>query len=258
MRKNMWKVMIADDENYMLEAMEKLIDWNKMECQLVFKAKNGHVLLEQIKKNPPDIIITDIKMPLVTGIEVAKYIYENGLPIKVIILSAYADFTYAQEAIKYDVCGYIIKTSAIEMLPTMIDKAIKQLSGALDSNKDNEELFSDDMLGRLQKYIAEHYTDKLSLAQIAQDIHANGSYLSRLYKNRTGQNLFDVINNMKLDKAKEYMRQGLRIYEVAQKVGFEDVSYFSRVFRKHEGCSPREYEYKLREEKRRQNEENKN
>ena len=255
----MWKVMIADDENYMLEAMEKLIDWNKMDCQLVFKARNGRVLLEQIKKNPPDII-TDIKMPLVTGIEVAKYIYENGLPIKVIILSAYADFLYAQEAIKYDVCGYIIKTSAIEMLPSMIDKAIKQLSGALDGNgnKDNEESFSDDMLGRLQKYIAEHYTDKLSLAKIAQDIHANGSYLSRLYKNRTGQNLFDVINKMKLDKAKEYMRQGLRIYEVAQKVGFEDVSYFSRVFRKHEGCSPREYEYKLREEKRRQNEENKN
>ena len=137
MGKNMWKVMIADDENYMLEAMENLIDWNKMECQLVFKAKNGHVLLEQIKKNPPDIIITDIKMPLVTGIEVAKYVYENGLPIKVIILSAYADFLYAQEAIKYDVCGYIIKTSAIEMLPSMIDKAIKQLSGALDSNKEN-------------------------------------------------------------------------------------------------------------------------
>lgn len=258
MEKNMWKVMIADDENYMLEAMENLIDWNKMDCQLVFKAKNGHVLLEQIKKNMPDIIITDIKMPLVSGIEVAKHIYENGLPIKVIILSAYADFTYAQEAIKYDVCGYIIKTSAIEMLPAMIDKAIKQLSGIADNMRDNEEQFSDDMLGRLQKYITEHYTDKLSLSQIARDIHANGSYLSRLYKNRTGQNLFDVINKMKLEKAKEYMRQELRIYEVAQKVGFEDVSYFSRVFRKHEGCSPREYEYKLREEKRIQNEENKN
>ena len=132
----------------MLEAMENLIDWSKMDCQLVFKAKNGLVLLEQIKKNMPDIIITDIKMPLVSGIEVAKRIYENGLPIKVIILSAYADFSYAQEAIKYDVCGYIIKTSAIEMLPTMIDKAIKQLSGIADNTKENEERFSDDMLGR--------------------------------------------------------------------------------------------------------------
>ena len=102
----MWKVMIADDENYMLEAMENLIDWKKMNCQLVYKAGNGQVLLEQIKRNPPDIIITDIKMPLVSGIEVAKYVYENMIPAKVIILSAYAEFQYAQEAIKYDVCGY--------------------------------------------------------------------------------------------------------------------------------------------------------
>lgn len=246
----MWKVMIADDENYMLEAMENLIDWKKMNCQLVYKAGNGQVLLEQIKKNPPDIIITDIKMPLVSGIEVAKYVYEHMLPAKVIILSAYADFQYAQEAIKYDVCGYIIKTSVIEMLPGMIQKAVGKLSApALEVEKDNEEQFSDDILGRLQKYISEHYMDKLSLTQIANEIHANGSYLSRLYKTKTGQNLFDVINKMKLEKAKEYMSQGKRIYEIAQMVGFDDVSYFSRVFRKYEGCSPREYENRLKEKK---------
>ena len=245
----MWKVMIADDENYMLEAMENLIDWKKMKCQLVYKAKNGQIVLEQIKKNPPDIIITDIKMPLVSGIEVAKYVYENKLPIKVIILSAYAEFQYAQEAIKYDVCGYIIKTSVIEMLPGMIQKAVGKLSVPIELEKDDEEYYSDDILGRLQKYVAEHYTDKLNLTQIARDIHANGSYLSRLYKTKTGQNLFDVINIMRLEKAKEYMNQGMRIYEIAQQVGFDDVSYFSRVFKKHEGCSPREYENRLREEK---------
>ena len=109
MEKHMWKVMIADDENYMLEAMENLIDWKKMDCQLVYKAKNGQVLLEQIKKNPPDIIITDIKMPLVSGIEVAKYIYDNMLPIKVIILSAYAEFQYAQEAINMMCAGTLLR-----------------------------------------------------------------------------------------------------------------------------------------------------
>ena len=67
---------------------------------------------------------------------------------------------------------------------------------------------------------------------------------------KTGQNLFDIINKKRLEKAKEYIRQGNKIYEIAQKVGFDDVSYFSRVFRKYEGCSPREYEKKLQEEKR--------
>lgn len=252
--KAMWKVMIADDETYMLEAMEKLIDWKKMDCQLVYKAKNGQELLERIKKEPPDIVITDIKMPLVNGIQVAQYVYEHMLPAKVIILSAYADFEYAQEAIQYDVCGYIVKTSVIEMLPGMIQKAIGKLSVFVEEEKENGEHFADDIFGRLQKFISEHYMDKLTLSQISQEIHANGSYLSRLYKIKTGQNLFDAINKMKLEKAKEYISQGKKIYEIAQMVGFDDVSYFSRVFRKYEGCAPREYEKKLREEKRKQDE----
>ena len=118
----MWKVMVADDETYMLEAMEKLIDWKKLDCRLVYKAQNGQELLEYMKIDVPDIIITDIKMPLVSGIEVAQYVYDHMLPTKVIILSAYADFEYAQEAIQYDVCGYIVKTSVIEMLPGMIKR----------------------------------------------------------------------------------------------------------------------------------------
>ena len=163
-------------------------------------------------------------MPLVSGIEVAKYVYENMIPAKVIILSAYAEFQYAQEAIKYDVCGYIIKTSVIEMLPGMIQKAIKKLSAPqMEEERENEEFFTDDILGRLQKYISEHYMDKLNLTQISQEVHANGSYLSRLYKMKTGQNLFDVINKMKLEKAKEYMSQGKRIYEIAQ---MEDLMMF--------------------------------
>ena len=180
-----------------------------------------------------------------SGIQVAQYVYEHMLPVKVIILSAYAEFEYAQEAIQYDVCGYIVKTSVIEMLPGMIKKAIRKLSVPIEGGKENGEYYADDIYGRLKKYIDEHYMDKLTLQQIAQDIHANGSYLSRLYKMKTGQNLFDAINKRKLEKAKEYIRQGNRVYEIAQKVGFDDVSYFSRVFRKYEGCSPREYEKKM-------------
>ena len=235
----MWKVMIADDEVYMLEALEKLINWNNLDCRLVYKAKNGEELIDKIKEEVPDIIITDVKMPLVSGMEVAKYIYEHLLPTKVIILTAYADFEYAKLAIEYDVCGYIVKTSAIEELPAMLRKAIAKLT--LPSMLQEEE-FPEDILSKLQKYIEDNYMEKLTLSQIAEEVHANGSYLSHLYKSKTGQNLFDAINKMKLKKAKEYLVQGKRISEIATLVGFEDVSYFSRVFKKYESCSPRDYE----------------
>lgn len=244
MVKNMWKVMVADDELYMLEAMEKLFDWEKMGCKLIFKARNGQELLDRMKTETPDIVITDVVMPMVSGIDVSKYIYEKELPTKVIILSAYEEFEYAREAIQYDVCGYIIKTSVIEMLPEVLKKTIKKLPKSLKQAVEEEKNDSSDILERLKKYIRLHYMEKLTLEQIANDIHANGSYLSRLYKVKNGQNLFDAINKMKLEKSKEYMAKGYKIYEVAQMVGFDDVSYFSRVFKKYEGCSPREYEKK--------------
>lgn len=241
----MWKVMIADDELYMLEAMEKLIDWKKMNCSLVFKARNGQELIEQIKLQTPDIIITDIVMPLVNGIDIAKYVYEHNLSTKVIILSAYSEFEYAQEAIQYDVCGYIIKTAVLETLPLTISKAISKLSSVKKPSETIEFIQSDDILEKLQKYIAEHYTERLTLTKISKHVHANGSYLSRLYKQKTGQNLFDTINKLKLEKAKEHILQGQKIYEAAHFVGFDDVSYFSRVFKKYEGCTPKEYEKKI-------------
>ena len=243
----MWKVMIADDEIYMLEAMEKLIDWKKMDCELIYKAKNGQELIEQMNINLPDIIIIDIVMPLMTGIEIAKYVYEKNLPTKVIFLSAYTEFEYAREAIQYDVCGYIIKTSVIEMLPDILLKAIHKLSSEQKHIEKTGNIHSNDILEKVQKYISLHYTEHLTLSQISKHVHANGSYLSRQYKKKTGQNLFDAINKMRLEKAKEYIRQGQKIYEAAQLVGFDDVSYFSRVFKKYEGCSPREYEKKIYE-----------
>lgn len=242
----MWKVMIADDELYIIEAMEKLIDWNKMNCQLVFKARNGQELLEQIKQQTPDIIITDIVMPLVNGIDIARYVYENKLSSKVIILSAYTEFEYAREAIQYDVCGYIVKTSLMETLPEIILKAIDKLSTEQNRRTNvMEELQENDIIAKLYSYISLHYTERLTLTQIAEHVHANSSYVSRLYKKKTGENLFVTINKMKLEKAKEYILHGHKIYETAQMVGFDDVSYFSRIFKKYEGCSPREYEKRI-------------
>ena len=238
----MWKVMVADDELYMLEAMEKLINWEKLDCQLVFKAQNGQELLAHMKTELPDIVILDVRMPLMNGLEVAKFIYEKKLPTKVIILSAYEDFEYAREAILYDACGYVVKSSVLEMLPPVIQKTIQKLTNTSHQISNLELLNSNDIFKKLQNYISNHYIEHLTLERISKEIHASGSYLSRLYKKKTGQNLFDAINQMKLEKAKELMTQGYKIYEVAQMVGFDDVSYFSRVFKKYEGCSPREYE----------------
>ncbi|MDD3337319.1 MAG: response regulator [Lachnospiraceae bacterium] len=242
----MWKVMIADDENYINDALQTLVPWGKMGCELVYCAKNGHELIEHIDEKKPDIVITDIRMPLVDGLQVAKYVYENLKTTCVIILSAYSDFEYAQEAMRYDVGDYVVKTAMIEDIPIAVKRAIEKLTRYKKRDGEAAEEQPEDILGKVQAYIQQNYMKKITLTDIAEEVHANRSYLSRLYKNKTGKNMFDVINIMKLEKAKEYIGRGKKIYETAELVGFDDVAYFSRVFKKYEGYTPKEYDKNCR------------
>lgn len=119
----MYRVMIADDEPLMRKAMVALTNWGELECEVVYIAENGRQVVEHLEEVRPDILITDIKMPGKDGIEIAKYIWEQKLPVKVILLTAYADFSYAQAAVKYNVVDYVTKTGAFDSLITAISKA---------------------------------------------------------------------------------------------------------------------------------------
>ena len=99
----------------------------------------------------------------------------------------------------------------------------------------------------IEKYIEENLDKKLSLTDIAESIHMNKSYISRMFKEKAGENLFDYINKRKIEKAKQLIKNNeLRMYEIALNVGMEDTAYFSRVFKKYEGISPSEYQKELR------------
>lgn len=130
----MYKVIVVDDEPVIRQGMLCFINWESLSCTIVYEAGNGIEANEYIKSNPVDIIIADIKMPGMDGIELAKNIYEQYPNIKVIILTAFADFSYAQQAIKYNVVDFVIKTNPSEKIPEAIQKA-KEL---IESEKDRE------------------------------------------------------------------------------------------------------------------------
>lgn len=243
----MWKVMAADDESYIREALKKLISWEKMGCQLMEIASNGQELLDFMEEEHPDIVITDIRMPLVDGLEVCKYIAERCPETQVIILSAYSDFEYARTAFRYHACEYVLKVSVLEELPAAVEKAISNLKKYykdLDVEKESEDVKEEieNLYSKMKKYIEQNYCRKITLDELAEELHANRSYLSRLYKSKSGVNLFDDILKMRIERAKELIRKtDVKVYEVSEAVGFDDTGYFSRVFKKYTGVSPKEY-----------------
>ena len=104
----MMKVLIVDDEKNIREGIKCFIEWDALGCTVVNSCANGIAALEYIESNPVDIVITDVKMPVMDGLELCKNISEKYPDIKVVILTAYSDFEMAKSAIKY---GEIIQNS---------------------------------------------------------------------------------------------------------------------------------------------------
>jgi two-component system response regulator YesN len=119
----MYNVIIVDDEPFVLNGLIHFIDWGSLECNILCYAEDGIEAMAKIQSSPPDIVITDIKMPGIDGIGLTKYLYENYPEVKVIILTGYADFNYAKEAIKYNVVDFVLKPAFTEKIIEAVNKA---------------------------------------------------------------------------------------------------------------------------------------
>lgn len=356
----MWKVIVADDEPFIREALKEMIPWDELGYHLAEALKNGKEVVNAVEKYKPDIVILDIQMPLMTGMEAAQWIHENYPDIVVVLLTAYEDFKYAQQAIVFQVKRYVIKSNLFEDLPKALEEISEELKKDNRSEKNRTEVYAgqknklndnklnkivcniiscmqsgdenvcmeemqklrsairdysdsyirsaailfisechrlyieygddevtgfdmeqedainliletkriieiedclesmmlsfvrkknkkiqtaDELIDSINKFIEKNYTKKISLDLIADAVHANRCYISRIYKERTGEKPFETINRKKIEIARKYIEDGkMRVYEIADSIGWEDTAYFSRVFKKYTGYSPKEYE----------------
>lgn len=123
----MWKVVIADDEGVILQGLKKLIDWKKVDVELVGEARDGQQLKKVIEQTDPDIVIADIMMPHMTGLEVIRWYNEMHSHAKFIFVSGYQEFTYAKEALQSGAVDYLLKPVARKDFEDAVRKAIQKL-----------------------------------------------------------------------------------------------------------------------------------
>lgn len=242
----MWTVMAADDEAYVREALRELILWEEMDCVLCKTVCDGQELVEEMEQEHPDIIVTDIRMPRLDGLEVCRYVTDHCPESQIIILSAYSDFSYARAALRNGACEYILKLDLVEELPRAVRKAIRlletQQTAVLEEAPPPNAPKA--LYGQMVRYVSQNYRRNITLQDLAEHLHASQSYLSRLYKSCSGSNLFDDILRRRIEKAKEcLMASDWKIQEVAAYVGFEDAAYFSKVFKRYAGETPKEFRH---------------
>lgn len=123
----MYNILIADDEPFIRDGIKNFIDWPSLDCQVVATVSNGLAALSYITEHPVDILITDIRMPGLTGLELLKEIQTQKFPVKSLILSGYSDFCYAQEALRLGVIDFILKDNPLEKIQKGIQTAIAEI-----------------------------------------------------------------------------------------------------------------------------------
>jgi len=136
----MRKIVIIDDERQVLQGMKRAIPWDELGAEWVGEAMNGEDGLEVVRAERPDIVITDIYMPVMSGLEMIEQLRKEDFQGKIIILSGYSDFEHARQALRYQVSDYVSKPISVPTLKSILQKVIRELAEEEEKQIRQEEL----------------------------------------------------------------------------------------------------------------------
>ena len=265
----MIKVLIIDDEEIIREGLKKTIDWESMGCLIAGEAEDGHSGISLLEATNADLVFTDIRMPGLDGLEMISRAKALKRDCKFIILTGFRDFEYAQEAIRQGAFRFLLKPVKTEDLILSITEAVKEIKKErsreeilINLEKRVKEYYGLEvavpeskaqsgedggnnpkyLVGKALEYMKANYSKDLGLKTVADEIYVSTWYLSKLLKRETGDNFINILNEIRVEKAKKLLlNPKYKIYEIASEVGFTDVPYFTKTFKRVAGCTPMEY-----------------
>lgn len=236
------KLLIADDEDTIRNGMAKYIRLHSDRFDRVYEAENGQDALDALMTYQPDMLLLDVQMPLKNGIEVLQEAGKSGIRPVTVILSGYDEFKYAQQALRQGAREYLLKPVRAADILSTLNRLADEEFGKEELQAEEETEQANHFVDRAVNYIAEHYMEDLSLGMVAEKAGLSAGYLSTLFSQHLNCKFVDYLNQVRVERACVYLKQNyLKIYEISYRVGFRDEKYFSKVFKKIKGMSPKEY-----------------
>ena len=251
----MTSVFIVDDSQLFVEELEKTVPWNQFGCEVVGTANDAESAERMIRLLQPDIVITDICMSDRDGLELIDALADLD-NIEFVLISAFSRFEYAQKAIRLNVSDYFVKPIDDEEFYSAISRLAQRIrerkqtgdggnppSAGISSSRES-------FLDQAVRYIDLHYSDELSAAEVANACFISESYLSKLFRKKLDTSFSEYLNFIRIEKAKALLKNtDLMIYEIAEKTGFNTDKYFTMVFKKLTGITPRQYKQNHEEDR---------
>ncbi|MBD0379682.1 response regulator transcription factor [Paenibacillus sedimenti] len=252
----MYKILLMDDERWVRTSVKKVIERTQLPFTVVHEAPNGLEALDWLKGNTVDLAITDVNMPVMDGLQFIRALSQLNLPIETIIFSGHDDFQYAQQAMRLGARDYLVKPVLVEDMAA----CLQRLANYLENKKKQSQLTRTAVLTtdfttepkelsaveQVMAYVKDKLPGEVTLQEAAAKVHLNPSYLSHLFKQQTKINFIDYVMKQRMEEAKKLLSTtALSISNIADRLGYNDLSYFSNTFKKYVGQSPSEYRKEL-------------
>lgn len=230
----MVKIVLADDERIELSYLQSIFSRRNDRYEIVGTAENGADALAIAKREIPNVLIIDIKMPILDGIEGAQQIKKFCPDCVVILNTAYAEFEFAKKALDFGFDAYLLKPASDEEILDTVENCLRKrnLCQTCCVSKPSS-------IEHAKNYIKEHISDKLYLSDIAAHVYLSPTYFSRIFKDNEGVSVSQYINIQRIELAKNLLKTTeYSIKEISQFCGYPNLSHFNRVFRDSTGITP--------------------
>ncbi|GGF92584.1 DNA-binding response regulator [Paenibacillus albidus] len=254
----MLKVLLVDDEAPILNNLNRVLPWQEMGMEVAGMARSGMEALRIAEDEQPDLVLCDIRMPVMDGLTFIGKLREMGLNSEVLLLSGYQEFDYAREAIRLGVKEYICKPIHYEEL----GHKVREIGAQIRSRQFKDKLYNsiplfqeapasgepsvrktpEQLMSQAQQYIKEHLNMDIGIEEVANQIGISSSYFCLLFKNRFAMTFVEYVTLQRMEAAKFMLASSDKsIAVIGAGVGYQERRYFTKVFQKQVGVSPKAY-----------------
>ncbi len=247
----MYTILIVDDERLIRDGIRNYFPWRQLGFEVAGQFENGRKALDYCRKYPVDVVLSDIKMPVMDGLELARELHREKLGIKMILLSGYREFEFAREALKYEIKYYLLKPTKYEELFEVFSQIRDELdqerlkpacpAEAADESETLSSGYYDKIVAAVKNYCIKNYRSA-TLEDAARLVHINPNYLSKLFKIVTGENFSDFLLAVRMKQAASFLNDiNYKTYQISELVGYSNPKNFARTFKKYYGVTPKEF-----------------
>ena len=191
------RIVVVEDEYYVRKGIIQSFDWEKVDCEIVGEAANGKAGIEVVEETKPDLVIVDVEMPVMDGLEMVRHLKSRKCMAEFVFLTAHQQFTYIHSALKLEAVDYLLKPFRFEDLEECIRKVRLKVHKA-DTPLEEQILFSKELqvknsyIKNAVTYVRKHYAEEISSVMVAEELDINPAYFCRLFKKETGQCLIGI------------------------------------------------------------------